>query len=140
MIKDLCKDEAVLSTKCRRATAEDSALVEDLKDTLESIEDAACLAANQIGEPVALCVYKDDNGEAHALYNPRVMMGLGAARVEEGCLTREETSKVTRYAKIKLSFEELGEDGELHAKKRDFMGWTAQMIQHMCDHVAGKLV
>ena len=139
MIKELVKDEAVLSKKCTRATAEDEKIAQDLIDTMKSIEDCACLAANQIGVCKAVCVYLDDERNPHVLYNPRLMMGLKAFRVEEGCLTREEPSKVTRYAKVKVSFDELV-DGELKPRKRDFMGWTGQMIQHICDHCQGKLV
>ena len=49
MIKELVKDEAILSKPCETATAEDAALARDLVDTLDSLEDASCLAANQIG-------------------------------------------------------------------------------------------
>lgn len=45
-------------------------LAQDLIDTLRSVEDGACLAANQIGETKAVAVYLDDNGDAHVLYNP----------------------------------------------------------------------
>lgn len=139
MIKELVKDEAVLSKKCTRATADDEKIAQDLIDTMKSIEDCACLAANQIGETVAMGVYVDDNEDVHVIYNPRIMMGLGAQKLSEGCLTRSEPSKVTRYAKVKVAFDELV-DGELVSRKRDFVGWTGQMIQHICDHCQGKLV
>lgn len=139
MIKELVKDEAILSQRCEKATAEDADVVQDLVDTMESIEDCACLAANQIGVTKAIGVYLDEKHEPHAVFNPRVMMGLGAQKVFEECMTRDEPSKVTRYAKVKISYDELV-DGELQAKKRDFTGWVAQMIQHMCDHCQGKLV
>ena len=139
MIKELCKDDELLSQRCRKATAADEALVQDLIDTLDSIEDGACLAANQIGEAVALCVYKTDDEVHHVMFNPRLVMGLAAQRVEEGCLCHEDTKKVTRYGKVKIAYDEL-KDGELVAKKGDFVGWEAQMIQHMCDHCQGKLV
>ena len=139
MIKELVKDEAILSQRCEKATAEDADVVQDLVDTMESIEDCACLAANQIGVTKAIGVYLDEKHEPHAVFNPRVMMGLGAQKVFEECMTRDEPSKVTRYAMFKISYDELV-DGELQAKKRDFTGWAAQMIQHMCDHCQGKLV
>ena len=41
MVKDITKDEAVLSQPCREATAEDAAIAQDLLDTLEATEDAA---------------------------------------------------------------------------------------------------
>ena len=50
MIKDLVKDEAVLSQPCDAVTAEEAAaLAADLTDTLESLENVACLHANQLG-------------------------------------------------------------------------------------------
>lgn len=49
MIKELVTDEAILSQPCETATAEDAAVAQDLLDTLASLDEAACLAANQIG-------------------------------------------------------------------------------------------
>ena len=54
MIKELVKDDAVLSVPCEPATAEDAPVAQDLVDTLASIEDAVCLAANQIGVATTL--------------------------------------------------------------------------------------
>lgn len=139
MIKELVKDEAVLSVPCEPATAEDAVVAQDLVDTLASIDDAVCLAANQIGVTKAVIAYQDDDGNAHVMYNPRVLMGLGGAKVEEACLSHEEPVRVTRFAKIKVSFDEFV-DGQLKPRRRDYMGWTAQMIQHMVDHCKGKLV
>ena len=81
MIKELVKDEALLSKPCEAATADDA----------------------------------------------------------DGCLTRDEESKVTRFDRIKVAYDELA-DGALKPRKRDFTGWTAQVIQHMIDHCKGKLV
>ena len=139
MIKELVKDDAVLSVPCEPATAEDAPVAQDLVDTLVSIEDAVCLAANQIGVTKAIVAYQDDDGNAHVMYNPKILMALGSAKVEETCLSREEPVRVTRFTKIKVSFDELV-DGQLKARRRDYIGWTAQMIQHMVDHCKGKLV
>ena len=139
MIKDLVQDEAILSTPCEPATAEDASVAQDLIDTLESIDDAACLAANQIGVTKAVAVFKDDKDQVHVMYNPKLLMGLVGSKVEESCLTHEEPVRVTRFAKIKVSYDELI-DGELKPRKRDYTGWVAQMIQHMVDHCKGKYV
>ena len=139
MIRELCKDDAILSKKCQRATPEDAPLAQDLIDTLRSVDDGACLAANQIGETKAVVVYLDDKGEAHVLYNPRIMMWLNATRTVEGCLSHDEPSKVTRYGKVKVSYDELV-DGKFVPRRRDLTGWEAQMVQHMVDHCNGKLV
>ncbi len=139
MIKELVKDTDILSTRCEAATPEDAELAQDLVDTVLSLEEGACLAANQIGVTKAVVVYLDDDQTPHVLYNPKLLLGLGATKVIEGCLTLDEPSKVTRYAKIKVTFDELV-DGTFRRRKRDYTGWTAQMIQHMIDHCNGKLV
>ena len=139
MIRELCHDEAILSQRCEAATAEDASVAQDLIDTLVSLDDAGCLAANQIGVTKKVCVYLDGNDEPHVLYNPRVIFGLGAQKMEEACLTHEGTTKSTRYIKAKIGFDEIV-DGKLKERKRDFVGFEAQMVQHMIDHFAGKLV
>ena len=139
MIRELTKDQELLSTRCEPATPEDAELAQDLIDTVQSLDDGACLAANQIGVTKAVVVYLDDDREPHVMYNPKLMLGLGASKTVEGCLTLDEPSKVTRYARIKVSFDELV-DGAFRSRRRDYNGWVAQMIQHMIDHCNGKLV
>ena len=139
MIRELVRDEAILSTPCEPATADDAATAQDLLDTLASIEDAGCLAANQIGVTRALCVVEGDDGEPFVMYNPKLVFGLGPQRVQEGCLTRDEVVSVNRHIKIKVDFDELVE-GELKHRRREYVGFTAQMVQHMIDHCHGKLV
>ena len=139
MIRELTKDQELLSTRCEPATPEDAELAQDLIDTVLSLEDGACLAANQIGVTKAVVVYLDDDRKPHVLYNPKLLLGLGASKTIEGCLTLDEPSKVTRYARIKVSFDELV-DGEFRSRRRDYNGWVAQMVQHMIDHCNGKLV
>ena len=139
MIKELVTDEELLTTPCEVATAEDADVAQDLLDTLESIEDAACLAANQIGVAKAVIVYEDDKDRAHVMYNPGMKRALRAGRVEEGCLTREGTTKVTRYDQATFTYQELV-DGVLIPRKKECRGWTAQIIQHMIDHCKGKYI
>ena len=139
MIKELVRDEALLSTPCEMATAEDTELAEDLMDTLLSIEDGAGLAANQIGVTKQMFAYLDERDNVHVMCNPKIVFGLKAFKAEEGCLTRDEYTKVTRYNKIKLQYQVIV-NGELRQRTGDFQGWTAQVIQHMIDHCKGRLV
>lgn len=139
MIKELVTDEELLSTPCEQATADDAELAQDLLDTLASIEDAACLAANQIGVAKAVIVYKDDKERAHVMFNPMMKRALRPVRMEEGCLTREGTKKVTRFDQATFHYQELV-DGTLVPRKKECRGWTAQILQHMIDHCNGKLV
>ncbi len=139
MIKELVSDETLLSQSCEPATADDVDLAQDLIDTIATLEEAACLAANQIGATKAVVVYLDDDDEVHVMYNPKLLRGLGAFKTFEGCLTREEESKVTRYDRIKVAYDEM-HDGELRSREVDLRGWTAQVVQHTIDHCRGKLV
>lgn len=139
MIKELVRDDSILSQPCEPATADDAALAQDLLDTMASLDDAACLAANQIGVTKAVVAYLDDEDQPHVMFNPKVLFGMGAFKAEETCLTRDGSTKVTRFLKIKVAFDELV-DGQLKPRKRDFTEWQAELIQHMCDHCKGKLV
>ena len=112
-IKEFTTDEALLSTPCEKATAEDAAVAQDLLDTLASLEGAACVHAN--------------------------LIGLVPKKETESCFTHEEPTVNTRYEKVKVSYQELV-DGKLVSRKKDFHGWAAQLIQHMADHSKGKLV
>lgn len=140
MIKDLVKDETVLSTPCEAVTEEEAAaLAADLTDTLASLENVACLHANQIGATKAAFVYLDQDDNPHIMFNAKMSRALGAFKTTEDCLTREGESKMTRYAKARITYQELT-DGKLVSKSRDFTDWTAEVIQHMIDHTKGKLV
>lgn len=139
MIKDIIKDEAVLSTPCEPATEQDASIAQDLIDTIASNEDAAALAANQIGCTKRIVAYRADDDSVHVLFNPVLKQALHPFDAMEACLSRDEETKVKRFGWIKVSYDELV-DGKLVAKKRAFEGWNAQLIQHMIDHCKGKLV
>lgn len=139
MIKELVHDEMLLSRPCAAATAQDADVAQDLLDTLASIDSAACLAANQIGAEKAIIAYLDEKENPQVMYNPKLLLGLGAFKAEEGCLTRDEISVVTRYQRIKVAYDEMV-DGALVPRKKDLTDWTAQIVQHMIDHCKGKLV
>ena len=139
MIKELVHDEALLATPCEPATIEDVELAQDLLDTLESIEDAACLAANQRGVSKAVIVYKDNKDRAHVMFNPAMSRAVRPSRMEEGCLTKEGTTKVTRFDQATFTFQE-PVDGILIPRRKEYRGWTAQILQHMIDHCKGKYI
>lgn len=139
MIRELVSDVEVLTTPCDAATEADAQLAEDLKETLESLEDVACLAANQVGETKQVAAIYGDDGKVFVMLNPKLMRGLYPMKLEEECMTKDGSSKVTRYGKIRVSFDQI-KDGKLANKKQDFQANTAQAIQHMIDHCNGKLV
>lgn len=138
MIKELVRDEAILSKPCDKATAEDAELANDLVDTLKSLEDVACLAANQIGVTKQVVAVLDGD-DVRVMFNPRMLRALYPIKAEEECMTIDGVARVTRYGKANISYDELV-DGKLVPRKRDFLGDTAQAIQHMIDHCKGKLI
>ena len=83
MIKELVKDTEILSKRCTLATAEDAEVAQDLIDTLQTLEDASCLAANQIGVTKAVVVWMDDDRTPHVMYNPKLLFGVQAQRTVE---------------------------------------------------------
>ncbi|ACV21716.1 peptide deformylase [Slackia heliotrinireducens] len=140
MIREIVTDDEILSKPCDEGTAEDAAIVEDLIDTLKSLETAAGLAANQIGETKRIVVYLDMKDNPHAMFNPVIKMALNPSTVAEECLSHEgQYVTVKRFAKINVAYQELI-NGQLVDRKRKFEGWTAQVIQHLVDHCNGKLV
>ena len=139
MEQPICKDTDILSTPCEAATADDSAVVQDLLDTLAAhSEDCVGLAANQIGVTKRIVVF-DDNGTTRIMLNPKVMSAMKPYKAAEACLSLEGESAITRYMRIKVSYDELV-DGELVARKKQFSEWTAQIVQHLIDHCNGRLV
>ena len=80
MIKELCHDEAILSQRCEVATVEDESVAQDLIDTIKSLDDAGCLAANQIGVTKKVCVYLDDAGEPTCSTTPVWCLAWAPAR------------------------------------------------------------
>lgn len=139
MVKDLVRDVDVLSVPCEKATADDAQLAEDVADTLKSLDEVACLAANQIGVTKQVVAYLDDGDEVRVMFNPKLLRALYPIKTEEECMTLDEPSRVTRYGKVNVAYDELV-DGKLVPRKRDFQGNTAQAIQHVIDHCKGKLV
>ena len=138
MIKDLVNDEAILSQPCAAATAEDAPLAQDLLDTLASLEDAVCLAANQIGVTKAVVVYVDDNEQPHVMYNPKLIQFMGPFEATEGCLSLDEESTSTRYQLIRVAYQE-EQNGKMLSRVKKYSGFTAQAIQHAIDHTKGML-
>ena len=112
-------------------------VVEHDEDTMRAT-DAACLAANQIGENKAVIAY-NDNGRTFVMYNPKLQSGIQRFTTIEECLSLDVPSTVERYKMIRVSYEILA-GGKLEKRTRKFTGWSAQAVQHAIDHCEGKLV
>ena len=138
MINDIVKDRDFLSQPAEPATADDAEVAQDLRDTIESLEDCVCLAANQIGSRKAVIAY-EDNGRVAVMFNPKIKMAAQPYRVQESCLSLEEVSEVKRFQMISVGYQVIS-NGKLVSRTKRLSGWTAELVQHGIDHCAGKLV
>ena len=127
-------------------TEELHALIDDLQDTMRAANGAG-LAAPQIGVDLQLVIFGTDAPNPRypdapvvprtVLLNP-VITPLGDEEEEgwEGCLSVPGLRAVVpRWQRIRYSgFDENGQRIDREAE-----GFHARVVQHECDHLAGKL-
>ncbi len=142
MIRDICKDIILLAQPATPATAADISLGKDLLETLVAHKDGCVgMAANMIGVPKAIIAF-DDEGTYTVLYNPVLVKKDKPYQTEEGCLSLTGTRQTTRYRSVKVGYqtEEMVLRGDTGIRYKTYTGWTAQIIQHEIDHLAGILI
>ena len=136
MIREIVKDETFLSLKSVPATIADKQIAIDLLDTLEANKDRCVgMAANMIGELKNVIVFSND-GTPTIMFNAKIIESSGKYVAEEGCLSLEGTRKAYRHQMIKVRFKDM----DFKSQVRTYSGFTAQIIQHELDHVAGKII
>lgn len=136
MIRPIVKDIFFLSKKSEAATAKDKQIGQDLLDTLEANADKCVgLAANMIGfnkKIIAVNMGKYNM----VMFNPVIVKKSQPYETEEGCLSLTGVRPVLRYQNITVIYQ----DGKLRKKQESFSGFTAQIIQHECDHLEGIII
>ena len=136
MIRELCKDDAVLSKKCQRATPEDAPLAQDLIDTLTAHKDGCVgMAANMIGVNKRIIIF-DNEGAYQVMFNPVIVKQSGPYQTEEGCLSLTGRRPTKRWKSIKVQWQ----NETFQTRLKTFTGWTAEIIQHEIDHCDGILI
>jgi len=136
MVREVCRDVLFLSQKAEPATKDDMQVVQDLLDTLKANE-AGCvgMAANMIGVKKRIIVV--NMGFLNiAMLNPVIVKKSGAYETEEGCLSLTGVRKTARYQEIEVEYY----DVNWKKQRGKFTGWTAQIIQHECDHLEGIII
>ena len=137
MIRPIVKDVILLGRKAEKATKADIPVANDLLDTLRANADACVgMAANMIGVPKSIIVFRDDQEACREMFNPKLVSGFDLFETEEGCLSLCGMRKTKRYRFITVAYET--RDGK--AKKETFFGFTAQIIQHELDHLSGIII
>ena len=136
MIKPIMRDVIFLAKPSVPATPEDKQIAIDLLDTLKHNEDACVgMAANMIGVSKRIIVVNMGIMNM-AMFNPVIVDKSGPYETEESCLSLIGGRKTTRYEEIEVEYEDM----QFNKKRQKFTGWTAQIIQHECDHLEGIII
>lgn len=121
------------------ATADDLAIADDLRDTLEANRSRCVgMAANMIGEAKAIIAFVDEEmgGRITVMFNPRITAADGAFDTSEGCLSLKGERRTLRHRRIEVDYQ----DRRMRDRHAAFTGWTAQIIQHEVDHCNGIVI
>ena len=136
MIKPIVKDVFFLGQKSEPATRQDLSVGQDLMDTLRANQDHCVgMAANMIGVKKRIIIV--NMGILNVvMYNPVIVKKDTPYETEEGCLSLTGVRKTKRYQNIEVEYL----DSSWKKQKQKYSGWTAQIIQHECDHLEGRII
>ncbi len=136
MERPIMRNVMFLKQKSKPATAEDKSVGRDLLDTLSANRERCVgMAANMIGVKKNIIVVNIGFMNI-VMYNPVIVHKDKEYETEEGCLSLEGKRKCKRFEEIEVEYQ----DSEFNSKKQKFSGWTAQIIQHECDHLQGIII
>lgn len=136
MVKKVVRDPMFLARKSEPATEADRQVVQDLVDTLRANQDHCVgMAANMIGVKKNIIVVVAGPVQ-FAMINAVITKKTGAFQTEEGCLSLDGVRPCTRYKEIEVDYL----DQNFKKQHGKYSGWTAQIIQHELDHVAGIVI
>ena len=136
MIKPIIHDTFFLSQKSDPAAAADLSIAKDLRDTLAAHRsECVGMAANMIGYSKRIIIVSFGMFDM-VMLNPVIVKKSGVFETEEGCLSLTGVRKTTRYQKIAVRYQ----DEQMKSHTQEYNGWTAQIIQHECDHLDGILI
>lgn len=138
MVREIVKDVEFLNVPCERfENGKHDYLVQDLLDTANAhIDKCVGLACNQIGESIRVIAVR--NGDKFMIMkNPMIIKKSGGTfTANERCLSLDGERSVTRHRQVVVMYE------DINGKQRRLQcnGFTAQIIQHECDHLKGILI
>lgn len=137
MIKEIIKDINILQQKSENfILGEDDYLINDLIDTANAQDNCVGLSSIQIGVPKKVIVVR--NGDNFIpMINPVIIKRSQQTYIaNEKCFSLDGERKVKRHKRIKVCY--TTSDGK--NKCVDVDGLFAQIVQHECDHLQGKLI
>lgn len=136
MIRPIVKDVFFLGQKSEPATERDLPVGQDLSDTLRANQERCIgMAANMIGVKKRIIIVS--MGILNMLmYNPVIVKKDTPYEAEEGCLSLTGVRKTTRYQNIEVVYF----DNSWKKQRQRYSGQIAQIIQHECDHLEGRII
>ena len=136
MVKQIVRDVFFLGQPSEPATKADIQVGKDLQDTLKAHREGCVgMAANMIG--VNKRIIAVNMGFMNvAMFNPKIVKRNGKYETEEGCLSLDGVRKCVRYQEIEVEYEDIN----FKRQRQKYSGWTAQIIQHECDHLEGIII
>ena len=136
MVKPIMRDLFFLRQRAEKATKGDRQTAIDLLDTLKAHEDGCVgMAVNMIGVNKAIIAVNMGFMNV-AMFNPKIVKRNGKYETEEGCLSLDGVRKCVRYQEIEVEYEHIN----FKRQRQKYSGWTAQIIQHECDHLNGIII
>ena len=136
MIKELMHDPIFLAGKSEVATKEDLQVAKDLLDTLIAHREGCVgMAANMIGERKRIIVFTVGKTNV-VMFNPVIVKKDKPYEAEEGCLSLVGERACIRYENIEVEYQDI----KMRKQRSKFSGFTAQIIQHECDHLEGIII
>ena len=136
MVKPIMRALFFLRQRAEKATEADRQTAIDLLDTLRAHEDGCVgMAANMIGVNKAIIAVNMGFMNV-AMFNPKIVKKNGKYETEEGCLSLDGVRKCVRYQEIEVEYEDIN----FKRQRQKYSGWTAQIIQHECDHLNGIII
>ena len=136
MIRPIVKDIFFLGQKSEPASKQDLSVGQDLMDTLRHNQDRCVgMAGNMIGVRKRIIIVNMGIMNA-VMYNPVIVKKDTPYETEEGCLSLTGVRRTTRYQNIEVEYM----DGSWKKHRQKYSGWTAQIIQHECDHLEGIII
>ena len=130
------RDLFFLRQRAEKATEADRQTAIDLLNTLKAHEDGCVgMAANMIGVNKAIIAVNMGFMNV-AMFNPKIVKRNGKYETEEGCLSLDGVRKCVRYQEIEVEYEDIN----FKRQRQKYSGWTAQIIQHECDHLNGIII
>ena len=136
MVREIVRDEKFLSLPSVNAARSDTAVVNDLVDTLKAERERCVgMAANMIGLRKRIIAVAS-GPVVFVMINPVITRKTGEYVTREGCLSLDGERDCIRYREIEVEYL----DSSFRKKKGTFSGFTAEIIQHEIDHLHGIVI